>query len=154
MTEQEEGFIHFVICILALNNAWRIFTTLLEESGNRLFASSFRYALIEYSKPYRESRGEVKKKRRLDVSYIPQKMLPLHKRIIDARDQIHAHTDLNVLDAKLSVHKESGNQYAQICKNNINGLEEIANLKEILLLIEGTLNNMYEKEKLLEAALP
>lgn len=155
MTEQEEEFIHFRMCISAVNNAWCIFTALLEEkNSNELFGSSFRYALIEYSKPYRESRGEVKKRRRLDTSCVPQNMLKLHKRITDARDQIHAHIDLNILDAKLYVHKEAGNQYAQICKNNISGLEEIANLKEILLLVQGTLENMYAKEKILETALP
>ncbi len=81
-------------------------------------------------------------------------MQELHKRIIDSRDQIHAHSDLAVMDAKLYVHESQGVRFSTILQNVITGVEEFKNIDEIQKLIESTLENMYEKEKLLEAKLP
>jgi hypothetical protein len=153
MTEQEEKFVHFASCITSLNNAWCILQTIQTQPGNPLVGAAFRFALVEYCKAYKSSRRINKKPLYLKTELIPHAYIPLHERIITSRDQIHAHCDLTVMEAKLHVHEFMGQTHAQISQNVITGLEELPNLQEINALIEGTLKNMYIKEKKLEAAL-
>jgi hypothetical protein len=126
-----------------------------EQKGldNPLLGAAFRYALIEYSKPYTESRGTVKNKRRLDTAHVPRDMYDLHQRIIDARDQILAHSDLTVLAAKIYMNEIRG-MPPLISKNKIHGLEEFKNIDDIQRLIETTLDNMYVEEKRLAEVFP
>lgn len=58
------------------------------------------------------------------------------------------------MEAKLTVHEFMGQRYALTVQNKIAGTEELPKLAEIVALIEGTLDNMYVEEKVLEAALP
>ena len=152
MTEQEEHFVHFVSCITWLNNAWRLLNTIHTQPENPLIEPAFRFALVEYCKPYKLSHG-INKKFKLDTTFIPIERLPLHKRIITSRDQIHAHSDLTVMDAKLNVLEFMGHRYTSIPQNNIYATEELPNLQEIVALIEATLDNMYIQEKMLENVL-
>ena len=153
MTEQEEYFVHFASCIIWLNNAWRLLNTIHTQPKNPLSGSAFRFALIEYCKPYKLSHGN-NKKFKLDTSLIPKELVPLHERIIASRDQIHAHSDLTVMDARLHVHEFMGQRYTLIPQNIIDTTEEFPNLQEIVTLIEATLDNMYIQVKVLEAQLP
>lgn len=153
MTGQEEKYIHFASCVRWLNNAWRLLQVIREQPAGPLTGPAFRFALVEYCKPYKLSHGAVGRYK-LDTMRIPTDLLSLHSRIIDSRDQIHAHSDLTVMDAKLSVHEFMGQRYSQIAQNRITGLEELPNIDEVIRLIEGTLDNMYVEEKRLEAALP
>ena len=116
MTEQEEDFIHFSACITWLNKAWRLLLAIREQSDNPLIGPAFRFALIEYSKPYKLSCGTLKK-RKLDTEFIPPNLLALHKQIVDSRDQVHAHSDLTLMEAKLSVHDYLGQRYTLIAQN-------------------------------------
>lgn len=154
MTEQEEYFVYFVSCIACLNNAWRLLDKIHTQSQNPLIGPAFRFALIEYCKPYKSSYGINKKKPfKLGTLFIPNEHFPLHERIINSRDQIHAHSDLSVMDAKLHVHEFMGQRHTLIPQNIIYGTEELPNLLEIVALIEATLDNMYIQEKVLENAL-
>lgn len=152
MTEQEEHFVHFVSCITWLNNAWQLLNTILTQPQNPLIGPAFRFALVEYCKPYKLSHG-INKKFKLDTSFIPKEHIPLHERIINSRDQIHAHGDLTVMQARLHVHEFMGQKFTAISQNIIYGTEDLPNLQEIVALIEGTLRNMYSQEKVFERAL-
>lgn len=154
MTEQEEEFIHFVLCIECLHRVWRLINTIKTAESSPVVGFAFRFALIEYSKPYNTSRGNVKKKRKLDTSCIPPELLALHTRIVNSRDQIHAHSDLTVMEAKLYISEIQGHRFTTISRNIVTGVEELPNIDEIQKLIERTLDNMYIKEKVLENALP
>lgn len=153
MTEQEEHFVHFVSCIAWLNNAWRLLNTIHTQPENPLIGPAFRFALVEYCKPYNLSHG-INKKFKLDKSLIPEEHVLLHDRIITSRDQIHAHSDLTVMDAKLHVHEFMRQRYTLIAQNIIDVTEVLPNLQEIVALIEATLDNMYIQVKVLEAQLP
>ena len=153
MTEQEEEFIHFVLCIECLNRVWRMINTIKDAQSCSLVGYAFRFALVEYSKPYNSSRGAFKKNRKLDTSCIPSDLLALHTRIVNSRDQIHAHSDLTVMDAKLYIRDIHGKRLTTIGRNIVTGVEELPNIDEIQILIERTLDNMYIKEKVLENAL-
>ena len=155
MTEQEEKYVHFVSCITDLNNAWRLLHEIKKRhKGNFLAGAAFQFALIEYSKPYKCSRGTVSNQYQLDESYIPDKHIKLHKRIVDARDQIHAHSDLTVREAKLYVKNSPHGKIVGAVQNKISGTEEFSNIDAIIDLIEQSLDSMYLEVKRLEAALP
>jgi len=57
------------------------------------------------------------------------------------------------MNAKLYIHEVQGQHFTGIVQNRITGFEELPNIEEIHRLIEGTLDNMYAKEEILEAAL-
>jgi len=113
---------------------------------------AFHFALFEYCNPYKLSHGS-NKKFKLDTSLIPKERLPFHEWIISSRDNIHAHSDLTVMDAELHVHEFMGQRYTLIPQSLIHGTEELSNLQEIIGLIEATLDNMYTQEKVLKNAL-
>ena len=156
MTPQEERYVHFVSSIDNLNKAWRILQEIREYKGSPLVGPAFQFALVEYSKPYRNSRGRVGKgvKYKLEDVHIPAKHHELHKRILAARDQIHAHSDLTVKEAKLYVVNTASGKYASRVQKAIRGTEELSNIDSIIELIEQTLDSMYIEVKRLEAALP
>ena len=114
MTEDEEKYIHFTSCISDLNDAWNILRA-IEEFGDRSFfvGCSFRLALIEYSKPYGNSYGTLKQ-RKLDERFIPLEYMELHRRILVARDQIHAHSDLKIRNARVLVKQVKSQKYVGI----------------------------------------
>jgi hypothetical protein len=160
MTEQEEKYVHFVSCINDLNNAWRLLQEIKLCKGNPLVSAAFQFALIEYSKPFKVSFGTVSNPRgkpithKLGESHIPIKYIDLHKRIIDARDKIHAHSDLTVMEAKLYVKNSPHGKIVGAVQNKIYGTEELSNIDAIIDLIEQSLDSMYVEVKRLEAALP
>jgi hypothetical protein len=159
MTHQEEHYVHFVSSIENLNNAWRILQEIKQCKGNPLVSAAFQFALIEYAKPYKDSFGVALNgkgkpiKYKLDNTHIPDKYLDLHKRVLDARDQIYAHADLTVKEAKVYIANTSCGVHASIVQNVIRGTEELSNIDVIIDLIEQTLEKMYVEVKLLEAKL-
>ena len=88
MTPQEEQYVQFVSSTDNLNNAWRILQEIRQCKGSPLVGPAFQFALVEYSKPYRYSRGTVGKgvKYKLEDLHIPAKHRELHFRILAAHD--------------------------------------------------------------------
>ena len=154
MNLQEEEYAHLVSCISSLNEAWNVLHNIKKNHGNSLVNPAFQFALVEYSKPYKNSFGEVKRTHKLGNEHIPLKHLNLHNKIINARDQIHAHSDLTVDEAKVYVTNTSYGKHVGISKNVIHDTEMIGEIDTIIELIEQSLDSMYKKVKQLEAALP
>ena len=146
MTEDHEEFIHFVTCIDRLNSAWVTLSTIKTARNSPLAGPAFRFALVQYAMPYNRSDGPIKKRRQLPTSYVPADLLDLHKRLLDARNKIHAHADLTLMEAKLYLTETRGAPSVIISSNYIHGLEELSNIDEIIRLIEGTLDNMYAEQ--------
>jgi hypothetical protein len=159
MTEKEEEYLYFVSSLDVLNNAWLILQEIKKCKGSSLLGSAFQFALIEYSKPYKVSIGTVLNSKgkptsyKLDESYIPDEYIELHKRILDARDQFHAHSDLTVREARLWVKNSPNGKISGTTQNKIVGTEELSNIDKIIDLIEKTLTSMYDQAKLLEQEL-
>lgn len=154
MTLQEEEYIHFVSSIEDLNRAWGILQEIRKSKDSKLVRPAFQFALIEYSKPYVSSYGTAKKCHKLKDDYVPAKYHELHRRILTMRDQILAHSDLTVKEASLYVSKTASGKYPPaIVQNVIDPTELFSKIDVIIELIEQTLNSMYEKVKVLEAAL-
>ena len=154
MTNTEERYVHFASCIDWLNECWRLLQEIKEEKTNPLTAAAFRFATILYSKPYRESRGNTIRKHRLDTAFIPEQFLSLHMEILNDRDQLHAHSDLTILDARLTVHRFEEKKSAQIVRNMLDATRLLPKLDDIIALVEGTLDQMYIVVKNLESQLP
>jgi hypothetical protein len=75
MTEQEEEYVHFAVCIRQLNYVWTVLNRIKTESGNSLIGPAFRFALVAYATSYNRSDGRIKKERNahlLDASYVPE----------------------------------------------------------------------------------
>lgn len=153
MTPQEK-YLHFTSCIENLNNAWRILKEIKRSDKHALLGPAFQFALIEYSKPYKLSYVNDTESHQLDTKYVPSEHLDLHERIVDARDQIHAHSDLTVREAKLYVTEAKQGKIATQVRNKIYGTEELSNIDEIIDLIEGTLDRMYDEADRMEQQLP
>ncbi|MBI5343899.1 MAG: hypothetical protein HZB83_00940 [Deltaproteobacteria bacterium] len=140
-------------CTENLNTAWLILQEIKRSKGNPLAGPAFQFALIEYSKPYRCSHGTIKKYK-LNDEHVPVNYREMHTKILNARDKIHAHSDLTVKEAKLYYSKIEDAKYVSTVQNIIHGTEELPNIGAIIDLIEQTLDSMYGKAKQLEAALP
>jgi hypothetical protein len=154
MNQQEEQYIHFETCIRSLNEAWRILHIIKQNKDNPLINPSFQFALIEYSKPYTDSRGYISKNHRLGQKYVPVKHRRLHNEILEARKHIHAHSDLTVEDAKVYVSNTEYGKYVGILKSKVYDTEKLAQIEDIIELIEQTLDKMYEEAEKLKEALP
>ena len=100
------------------------------------------------------SSGHVTRKYKLDASLVPVAHFYLHKRILAERDAVHAHTDLTFRDARLYFNEVQGKRCATIVGNYVHGLEDLNNLEQIVELVEGTLDNMFEHRDALERAIP
>ena len=157
MTQQEEEYVHFVSCIGNLNEAWKILHNIKENDGCVLVNPAFQFALIEYSKPYKKSYGEIKKFHKLEndpPKHVSTHYLDLHKKIVDDRDKIFAHSDLTVDEAKVYVSNTNYGKHVGISKNITYDTEMLGKIDTIIDLIEKSLDSMYKEVKRLEAALP
>jgi hypothetical protein len=153
LTEKVEQYIHFVSCVDSLNNAWRILQEIKQSPGNSLIGAAFQFAVIEYARPYRTSYG-ITSRHRLDNTFVPQAHRELHNRLLAIRDQILAHADLTIMEAKLHVAQTSLGQRAFIVQNVIHGAMELSNIDSVIALIEETLVKMYVEADRLEIQLP
>jgi len=160
MNKYEEQYFHFALCIDNLNSAWRILQEIKRQKENLLIGVAFQFALIEYSKPYKESyssilnsKGKPIHKHKLGKEFIPREHLALHERIIRIRDEILAHTDLGIREAKVHIRKTDHGKYFGMSQNIIRGTEEMEQIDDIIDLIENTLDAMYIEAKRLESAI-
>jgi len=159
MTHQEEQYVHFASCLENLERAWRILHEIKQSQRNSLVGPAFQMALIEYAKPYRTTHGVAQTSKgncvryKLDAKHVPPVRLDLHNRLLRARDQVHAHSDLTVKEAKLYVGRTSTGTRAFIVQNVLYGAEELPQIDLIIELIEGTLDSMRLEAESMEATL-
>ena len=146
MNSEEEIYLHYFVCVKALNDAWVILKTIRENpEGGHLVSPAFSFALIEYAKPYKESRGNVKWRNALDATHVPSDMLPLHQELLDWRDQVLAHTDMTILNAAILAKSQPHSGVALISSNIIDPTKHLARIDEIISLVEKTLDSMYAR---------
>lgn len=154
MTKDEQRYVHFVSSSDDLNEAWRILCEIRNTPQNPLAGAAFRYALVAYARPCVGSRGDGGSTHKLGEEFIPLGARELHRRLLAARHQIHAHSDLTVKEAKLHVANTPSGKWVGAVQNTITGTEEFANIDAVIAMIEGTLLPMYAETRRLEALLP
>ena len=155
MTPAEEHYVHFAECIESLNSAWRILKELDSVAPGVVRAAAYRMALVEYAKPYKVSFGTHKRGRDgyvLPAPKLPPPDLALHKQILDLRDQVLAHSDLTLKDARVYASRVHGQPLIAIGSSRVSSFPNTA---EVIALIERSLDLMYlDLEQLDEAIAP
>jgi len=148
MTPAEEDFVHYVDCIDSLNRAWSILQQLgTSEQPSAIRGAAFLFALIEYEKPYTRSHG-VHGRRKLPPPKLPE-LLVLHQQILDLRNQVLAHSDLTLKQARLHLHSFNGKPYYIVASNVAASLPS---REAVIRLIERTLDQMYvERDERLQS---
>ena len=145
MKRDDEAYIHFQECRTSLGRAWR---TIKELEGDDkahpvVWRAAYQMALVDYAKPYKESRGANKRSHRLRF---PQTFSnadrALHKTLLDLRDQFLAHSDLTIKDAKLHLVEVAGQPYPLISSNTD---PQLPKLETVRKLIERTLLALDER---------
>jgi len=140
-TEEEMIYLHFLFCIESFQRAKNTLETIQNHQGHPLCASAFGYALIQYSQPYSKSRST----RTLSTKYIPKQYLDLHSQLLRERNQIHAHSDHTLINPKIwDINKTDGVMYLLMSRNVDLRFEKMSKIFEILILIDKTLENMYQ----------
>ena len=155
MTSSEEDYVHYMECIDTLNQAWSILQDLrATEQRNALTAAAYRFALIEYAKPYTSSDGEHRNRKKRNSYKLPPppglspEDLALHQEILVLRDQALAHSDLTFKEAIIYCGRYAGQLHAGIMSNGVFAFPEI---EAVIGLIERTLPIMYvERQRRLE----
>ncbi|MBL9186867.1 MAG: hypothetical protein JNK23_05270 [Opitutaceae bacterium] len=149
MTPAQEDFVHYVECIESLNRAWSILQDLgTVEKPSALQAAAFRFALIQYARPYTRSDG-IHGRRKLTVPQLSPHLAAIHNQILDLRDQVLAHSDLTIMQAYLHLHSYAGKPYYTIASNLA---EALPSRDAVIALIECTLDQMYvERDRRLQS---
>lgn len=142
-----EDYGHFIQSIQWLNETWKILNDLKNNKSNILYVPAFRYAIIAYAKPYKNSRINDAESKRLDDAFVPNEFKEVHKKLIRSRDKRHAHLDINELNLKIMPYNIEGDFGVSTSMNRINPLDDTPELDEFIKLIEGTVDNMRKRAK-------
>ena len=142
----DEEYVHYQEAITSLNRSWRTLCELeTHKSGGAIWSAAYRMALIEYCKPFKISYGTNKVKHKLTSPKLDQEKLILHKHILDLRDQVLAHSDITVLDAKVSYDNNAVFPVTLIISNRLGDLPKVTDIRN---LVEAVLDELYlEQEK-------
>ncbi len=143
--ELEERYLHFMTCIDDLQRAW----TILQDVKKADPKSAYELALVEYSKPYKVSFGNIKKHQWPSPKYAGDD-LKLHERILLLRDKVLAHSDLPHKEAKIHATRYAKEQVVTVVMNI---REQMPPLDGVLALIEKTLMDKAPELAKLEQAL-
>lgn len=142
MQQEQEEYIHFHDCISSLNRCWVIINELCKSGHSPImFDASYRMALIEYSKPFKASKG-ITKRHRLSLPSLSVDQTVLHERILKLRDTFLAHSDLIEKDAKIYQGKEMGLPLPVIISNTSPLLPDKG---EVKALVEFLLDDLYDQ---------
>lgn len=144
MTPNEEAYVHYAECINSLNCAWHVLCELRAiDRKTAIHAAAYRFALIEYAKPYTRSDGTFKSGRnayKLPPPNLPDESLVLHQQILDLRDQVLAHTDITLKDAQILIASHRDHTFVAVMSNS---LPAFPDSEAVITLIENTLDKMY-----------
>ena len=147
MTQNEETYVHYAECINGLNRAWQILGELRAiDRKTAIHAAAFRFALVEYAKPYTRSDGNFKSYK-LTPPNLPADLLALHQQILNFRHQVLAHADLTLKEAQVYITSSAGHSLVTVASNS---LPAFPDGEDIIKLIEHTLDKMYVEVKRLE----
>jgi hypothetical protein len=123
----------------------------LRETHQRdaITAAAYRFALVEYAKPYTSSDGVHRnRKKRNSYKLLPPPSLSaedlaLHQQILNLRDQVLAHSDMSWKEAAVYLNRYEGQLHATFMSNGELPFPEI---DAVIGLTERTLNIMYSEQ--------
>ncbi|WP_158704627.1 hypothetical protein [Ectopseudomonas mendocina] len=143
MTPNDEDYVYFQECLIRLNRAWEIICKLQStEPRDIIWGAAYQMAIIEYAKPYKESRGTKKWRYILPLQNLTETDRLLHDRLLSLRDTFLAHSDITIKDAKVFVGSISENPLPLIISNTE---PEMPQPHDVRALIELTLKHLYDE---------
>jgi hypothetical protein len=136
-----EVFLHVQNCFDDLDDARNVLHAVKDSDGGLLREAAFKYAVVAYSRAYTASQGKKgTPRRKLEERYIPDGFRELHDELLHCRDKMYAHSDRDILDAKVSVHEFSGQKVPFRIQNIVHPLEVMSKIDEIIELTELTMD--------------
>jgi hypothetical protein len=152
---QEEEYIHLEQCLSDLGDAWRILKVIEEDgAASRLTFSAFKYAVIAYCRPFKASYGTAKRKHVLQADFLPPHHIAVHKEVVDLRDWIPAHSDIDKSEAEIYVSATPDGKMVTHIRNAEHGDSLWGQREKFLALIEFAIEALTPTVGAAKAALP
>ncbi|MDP5189226.1 hypothetical protein [Rheinheimera baltica] len=140
----DEEYVHFQESITSLNRAWRTLCELEKApSGNAIWSAAYRMVIVEYCKPFTNSQINESKRHKLPAPSLTDEGKKLHARLLDLRNQVMAHSDLSVLDAKVCYDQTAEFPVPLIVQNVLGNLPIVSEVKN---QVEAVLDTLYQQE--------
>lgn len=95
-TREEEFYVFLRFADGDISQAQMALDHLSAVEGDFLRLCLLKDAAISYCRPFKKSRGAFNKSLKLDKNYVPFCFIGLHNDLVDLRDQVFAHTDIDV----------------------------------------------------------
>jgi hypothetical protein len=109
-------------------------------------------AAISYCRPFKQSCGSFNKNLKpLDNSFVPSTLIKIHKELLDLRDQVFAHTDLDVRSAVLHCWTSDPSPIFPIQFKGYDYPQLLSRTEEIRSLFNNVLTNIRDRESAMEA---
>jgi len=139
-----EVFLHTQNCFNDFNDSRNVLRAVGQSSNEILRNAAFKYAVIAYCRAYTSSKGKQSGSMTLDKKYIPSGFYDLHTQLLGNRHKIYAHTDRDILEAKLQVSDISGQKLPMRTQNVIYPLNLMTRIDEIIDLVEKTMDEIID----------
>ncbi len=129
----DEEYTHYQESITSLNRAWRTACELESTNpGNAIWSAAYRMVIVEYCKPFKKSNLKKGVRHNLKTPDLSPNLEALHKELINLRDKVMAHSDIDVLDANVVYDKSAQYPVPMIAKNSLNALPDISNIRGLI----------------------
>ncbi|MBR9865871.1 MAG: hypothetical protein GYB18_02015 [Oceanospirillales bacterium] len=138
-----EEYVHFQESITSLNRSWRILCELENApSGNAIWSAAYRMVIVEYCKPFTISQINENERYTLPLPNLPDEAKNFHARLLKLRNQVMAHSDLRVLDAKV-FYDQTDEYPVPLIVQNVQG--NFPKVSEIRNQVEAVLDALYQQ---------
>lgn len=139
----DEEYVHFQESITSLNRAWRTLCELENApSGNAIWSAAYRMVIVEYCKPFTISQINRSERHKLPLPSLTDDCNNFHARLLELRNQVMAHSDLSVLDAKVCYDQTTEFPVPIIAKNVLGNLPSVSEMKN---QVEAVLDALYQQ---------
>ncbi len=136
-----EIFLHAQNCLDDLDDARNVLRAVRDSDIGLIREAAFKYAVVAYCRAYTASQGKKgTPRRKLEERNIPDGFRELHDELLRCRDKMYAHSDRDIIDAKISVHELRGQKIPFCIQNVVYPLEVMNRIEEIIELTEKTMD--------------
>lgn len=153
-TPEEEFYVFLRFADGDISQAQMALDHLPVVEGDFLRLCLLKDAAVSYCRPFKKSRGNFSKSLKLDMGYVPACFMELHKELNDLRDQVFAHTDIDVRSPVLHCWTRKPRPIFPIQFKSHNYPQLLAREQELRSLFNAVLELIRKKQSELEAQFP
>lgn len=111
-TPARERYVLRHLALIDMERVQRSLEYLRSTTDEHLRDALFRDAVVSYAKPFSDNKGvHTKKGMRLSEKVIPKELKAAHKEVIEIRNQLFAHMDLDRQMPRLDIHNINGEKH-------------------------------------------